>query len=307
MRILVTGASGFIGGNIVESLSQERGYEIIATGRSPMDKFKPYNNVTYFMQDLSEKINRLSCDVCIHCAGLADDRSTIEELEKSNIRATENLLLAIKNCSLLIYISSASVYDFSDGKPKKEEDVVPNKNLSSYGKSKLDAEIVVMNSGIRSIYILRPRAVYGPGDRVLLPRILKLIKGNRMIIPINLSKKSSLTHIENLCEAVELSLFQGKYGTHIFNVADNQSYDLNAVFSEILVKKVSRQSFIRIPASILNLIVFLNRIPGIKGQFSKQSYKYIVDHSILSIDKAKEQLNYIGKREFFKSINQLDI
>ncbi|HSI77174.1 MAG TPA: NAD(P)-dependent oxidoreductase [Lunatimonas sp.] len=307
MKILVTGASGFIGGKIVDNLAKDNRYEILATGRSHTDRFKHHTNVTYLQQDLKNNLPNLYCDVCIHCAGLADDRSTFEQLISHNVSTTENLLLALQNCNLLIFISSASVYDFSDGKPRKEEDVDLSFPLSSYGKSKIVAENMVVNSTIKSIYILRPRAVYGPGDRVLLPRILRLIKANKMIVPANLTSKASLTHIENLYEAVTKSISQAKSGTHIFNIADNMVYDLNAVFSEILIKKVSKKSFIRIPARVMKSIVFINNILGIKGYLNEQSYKYIVEHSQLSIEKAEKQLNYTGKQEFYKSIDQLDI
>lgn len=307
MKILVTGASGFIGGKIVENLAKNTDYDVLATGRSSTAKFGHYPNVTYFTQDLKNTLPFLSCDVCIHCAGLADDRSTNEQLIANNVRATENLLTALQHCNLLIFISSASVYDFSDGVPKREEDVDMHIPLSSYGKSKIVAEKLVIDSAIKSVYILRPRAVYGPGDRVLLPRILRLIKGGSMIIPANLTSRTSLTHIENLYEAVLKSISLSNPGTHIFNIADKEIYDLNAVFSEILIRKLSKKSFIRIPITMMKFIVFINSVLGGKGQLTKQSYKYITEYSQLSIEKAQTQLNYIGSHEFSKSIDDLDI
>jgi nucleoside-diphosphate-sugar epimerase len=122
MKILVTGASGFIGGNLVEMLAADEQNDILATGRSLTNKFDPYPNVTYFQQDLSVAVPDQNCDVCIHCAGLADDRSSIEQFITHNVKATENLLHAVRHCKVLIFISSASVYDFADGKVKFEED-----------------------------------------------------------------------------------------------------------------------------------------------------------------------------------------
>jgi len=307
MRILVTGASGFIGGRIVEMLAKNQTYQILATGRSPTSKFIPLKNVTYFEQDLNEEIQHLTCEVCIHCAGLADDRSTQKELILNNVLATENLLTAVQHCNLFIYISSSSVYDFSDGKPKCEDDTIDNKCISPYGRSKLEAESIVSNSNIKSIYILRPRAVYGEGDRVLLPRILRLIKWNRMFIPGNLSNRSSLTHIENLCEAVEKSLLLALTGVHIYNIADKVDYNLNVVFREIMIRKSRSAYMIKIPEGLIKFLILTNKALGIKGQISSQSYKYISEPSQLNIDKAVEQLNYRGNRDFFESLDQLNI
>jgi nucleoside-diphosphate-sugar epimerase len=150
MKILVTGASGFIGGNLVELLAADERNDIVATGRSFTNKFDPYPNVAYFQQDLSVAVPDQSCDVCIHCAGLADDRSSIEQFITHNVKATENLLHAVRHCKVMIFISSASVYDFADGKVKFEEDAHMSDQISLYGQSKLLAEEAIGASGIRS-------------------------------------------------------------------------------------------------------------------------------------------------------------
>ncbi|NJL74876.1 MAG: NAD(P)-dependent oxidoreductase [Saprospiraceae bacterium] len=242
MNILITGASGFIGGSIAQTLAGNAQHRILATGRSNTKKFIHYPNINYFQQDLSQKMARLSVEVCIHCAGLADDNATKEQFEQHNVLATKHLLQALMDCKVLIFISSASVYNFQDGKAKCEEDANLNKSSSLYGRSKLRAEHLVQNSGIPSIYILRPRAVYGTGDSVLLPRILKLIKGNKMIIPSRLGAQSSLTHIQNLCEVVTKAIAQSKSGVHVFNIADPKIYHLKTVFSEILIQKVGKRN-----------------------------------------------------------------
>lgn len=307
MKILITGASGFIGGSIVDMLAKNRQQEILATGRSFTNKFNPYSNVFYFQQDLSKKIPEQNCDVCIHCAGLADDTSTEKQLYINNILATENLLKVLTNCKLLIYISSASVYDFSDNCTRTEEDAVTTKSLSLYGKSKLQAEKIIQSCCIESVYILRPRAVYGQGDRVLLPRVLSLIKMNRMIVPRTLSSKTSLTHIQNLCEVVEKTMLQSKLGIHIFNVADKNEYNLEAIFSQILYKKCGSKNFIQLPTSFVKLFILIHSMLHHKKQFSTQSLKYITQNSVLSIKKTEKELNYRGKYNFFDNIEQLDI
>ncbi|MBX3239980.1 MAG: NAD(P)-dependent oxidoreductase [Chitinophagaceae bacterium] len=307
MKILVTGASGFIGGRITEAFAAEAGVQVIATGRSYTGRFGNYPNVTYFQQDLSRPMPSQYCDVCIHCAGLADDRSTKAEFTRHNVEATENLLSALRGCETLVFISSASVYDFADGKTKSEDDADINSRLSMYGKTKLLAERVVAGPGITSVYILRPRAVYGPGDRVLLPRILRLIKGNKMILPGTLSSKTSLTHIQNLCEAVLASAAQSKPGVHVFNITDQKVYDLRSVFGEIAFKKTGKRAFIRIPDMIVRIIASAGAVPGLKSQLSTQSLNYITQNAVLMTGKAVKELDYQGNHEFYSSIDQLDI
>jgi nucleoside-diphosphate-sugar epimerase len=307
MKILVTGASGFIGGNLVELLAADPRNGIVATGRSFTNKFDPYPNVAYFQQDLSVAVPDQSCDVCIHCAGLADDRSSIEQFITHNVKATENLLHAVRHCKVMIFISSASVYDFADGKVKFEEDAHMSDQISLYGQSKLLAEEAIGASGIRSVYILRPRAVYGRGDRVLLPRILGTIRNQKMILPAGLSSKASLTHIGNLGEIVMKCLAESSPGVHVFNIADKVIYDLKTVFGEILRRKSGRKTFIFIPMQIVSFFVNIGSYLGIRGKLSKQALRYIIEDSVISVEKAEKLLGYIGQHEFYTSVDQLDI
>jgi nucleoside-diphosphate-sugar epimerase len=157
------------------------------------------------------------------------------------------------------------------------------------------------------VYILRPRAVYGRGDRVLLPRILGLIKGNSMILPGKLSSKSSMTHIGNLCEMVVKCLAQSAPGVHIFNVADKTTYNLRTVFGRILKRSSGKKTFIVIPMPIVALFVYIRTFLGIKGRLSQQSFQYITENSVISVEKAERLLGYTGQYQFYTSIDQLDI
>jgi nucleoside-diphosphate-sugar epimerase len=307
MKILVTGASGFIGSTIVESLAADQTNDVWATGRSFTPKFDHFENVTYFQQDLSEDLPELVFDVCIHSAGLADDKATREQFYKHNVKATENLLRALRGCKTFIFISSASVYDYADGKIKYEEDAHLDNDLSLYGHSKLLAEGLVRASGISSVYILRPRAVYGRGDRVLLPRILGLIRGGTMILPANISGKASMTHVQNLTEVVQKCIRQSAAGIHVFNVADKRVYNLTEIFGAILQRKFGNKRFIYIPGPVVAFFVFLGYYLGGVGRLSKQSLKYITEDSVIGVDKVEELIGYEAQYDFFSSVEELDI
>lgn len=307
MKLLVTGASGFIGGAIVEALAANNQNQIWATGRSHTTRFRPFANVTYFQQDLSERIPDQSCDACIHCAGLADDNATPAEFERHNVTATENLIGALPGCKLFVFVSSSSVYDFTDGRIKRETDADLNKELSRYGRSKLLAEEVVRGSAIESIYIVRPRAVYGRGDRVLLPRILGLIRRGKMILPANISSKASMTHIDNFTEVVLKSIETAAPGVHIFNVADKKIYDLKSIFGEILQRKSGKKTIVWLPGPLVSFLSFLSSFWGGQQKISKQALRYLTEDSVLSVEKAEQLLGYAGSHEFYSSVDQLEL
>jgi nucleoside-diphosphate-sugar epimerase len=307
MKILVTGASGFIGGYVAMELAKIPGNQIIATGRSATNRFKDFRTIEYQKLDLTGNLPELLCDVCVHSAGLADDKSTHQQLEQANVLATSNLIRALKNCKCIVYISSASVYDFTDGKPKSEEDASLTNSISDYGRSKLMGEEVVRQSGIPSIYVLRPRAVYGPGDRVLMPRILKLVGKRRTVLLGPVQSISSMTHVHNLYEAIGKCINRAQFGVCIYNIADKETYRLKDVFAEISFLKYNHRNFFHVPMFVVNAVIATTKLLSIKSVLTRQSVNYLNQDSVLRIGKAIQELGYSPELDFFNSKDSLDL
>jgi 2-alkyl-3-oxoalkanoate reductase len=307
MKILVTGATGFVGGRVVEALSRLPHLSITATGRSSLNPFHLDPEITFLVLDLSEPLATMpQYDACVHCAGLADDASSTQELYRANVQATQNLCSALTQCKVFIFISSASVYDFSDEKVKVETDTHHTDQLSEYGKSKLQAEHSVANATLPSRYILRPRAVYGRGDRHLLPRICRLIRTNRLILPFPLEKKASLTHIDNLIESILAALKQAKAGLHIYNISDPKAYQLHEVFWSVAQWHTQGQlkSILVLPNWALKTLLFLSTY--ISKWFDKpplltpQSLRYLALDAVLDCSAIQKDLKIEQKQTFSK-------
>jgi nucleoside-diphosphate-sugar epimerase len=296
MRVLVTGASGFIGSRVVERLSKISAFNITATGRSLHCPVLLPDNVRYLSIDLSQTVPPLHFDACIHCAGLAADHADMKSLHLANVRATENLFVALTDCKVFVHISSSSVYHFADQNAKSEADAHIHPFLSVYGKSKLEAEQTLAHCHVPSVYVLRPRAVYGRGDRHLLPRICKLVKANRLFLPGELNVSTSLTHIENLNETILAALHQQRMGTHIYNVCDAQTYQMRDVFEQIAFWCTQGQlkSTHIIPAFLLRSVVFLSRywsaLTAKPPLLTAQSLDYLQFSSRLDISLVQREL-----------------
>lgn len=301
LTVFVTGASGFIGGDIVRFLAATNpNWVILANGRSALNQPFESPNVRYIQGALEDFQERFQADIAVHCAGLADDRSEASELLKHNVQATSHLLDCLQGCRCFIFISSSSVYDFSDGLPKSESDLPLDMScISAYGRSKRAAEQLLEASGLPSVYILRPRAVYGLNDRVLQPRILRLLKGRRLFLPGQLAIRSSLTHIENLISAVVLSIGQCAPGVHIYNVADQETYILRHVFGAIARRKLNASpKIVVLPMRLLKAAAFFGALLGLKMPFSRQSLNYLSQHSVLNTGKIRQDLGYKGYNSF---------
>ncbi len=211
-KILVTGATGFAGGRIVEGL-QGYGAQVIATGRNmARQQALEQLGATFMAADLSDKhaVDNLvgDADLIIHCAALSSPWGTYQAFYEANVLATENLVRAAANGSVqrFIFISTPSIYfDFTNRRNIRENDPLPSPLVNHYATTKLAAEKIVLESGIPSI-ALRPRAIIGRGDTVIMPRVLEAYHQNRLKIVGNGQNVVSVTPVANLVQAVRLCM-----------------------------------------------------------------------------------------------------
>ena len=177
-RIVVTGASGFIGGRVADAL-EWAGHDVVRVGR------RKSSRVNYVACDLADPWPREKledCDVVIHAAARASPWGTRKLFTRDNIDATRQ---AINYCEAaghprLVHISSSSVYYRPDDQfGISEETPFPKRFVNLYAETKRGSE-EIMEKYRGHWSILRPRAVFGPGDTVLLPRILEAARRGKL-------------------------------------------------------------------------------------------------------------------------------
>lgn len=304
-KILVTGASGFIGGHICDYLHR-LGYEVLGWGRRKIPPDWWNSDIFYQSVDLLSEIPRLSnIYTIVHVAGLADDRSSFNKLLDINVRGLNNLIRVIPEHCGFIFISSASVYPLDREVHKEQRRISPEDNISFYGKSKHLAEQLLQKESHRCTYntILRPRAVYGPRDTTLLPRLTKLLKGNTIYFPGDGAATMSLTHVFNLCEAVQLSLEKKANG--IFNIADNRTYVIKQVLLDVLTADTPLR-WRSWPLSIFRRIADINKWLGLNLPINHQSLNYLNTSMSLDIALAQQKLGYEPNFELADYISSRD-
>lgn len=225
MRVAVTGASGFVGGAVATALAA-RGHDVIGFGRRP----DGWSGGAYEQWDLAHGPHGASVDAVVHSAALADDWADLGDAMLANRIGTRNVVASFPD-TRVVHISTSSVYDaFAPNVRVTEDAPLPTRFLSAYSESKAAAELELPADAV----ILRPHAVYGPGDTTLLPRILAGIRGSRLVLPEGARVRHTLTHIDNLVHAVELAL-TGPAG--VYNVGDDTEVLLSAVLQEFLVRR----------------------------------------------------------------------
>lgn len=177
MKILITGASGFVGGNFLQRFSSRSDLDILGVARRPI----PQPN--YRQIDLCQTIKLdFKPDVVIHAAAHVSPWGSKQQYHAKNIAATQNVVnfCEEKQVSKLIYLSSSSVYYRDEAQLNIQESttIVPD-FINDYAATKYAGEQIVKGFSGRHT-ILRPRAIFGPGDTVLFPRILEAAQKKRL-------------------------------------------------------------------------------------------------------------------------------
>lgn len=216
-KILVTGASGFLGGRLLKHLAALYPSTVVTGTSRRADRKKEFEALGCFFiaGDLldvlfCEEITK-EADVVIHCAALSSPWGNINLFEEANVKATKNLLNASVSNKVkrFIFISTPSIYfDFTDRYNIKEEDPLPEKMVNHYAATKLEAEqfVLAMNGkGIETL-ALRPRAIIGAEDTVIFPRLIKAYKEGRLKIIGNGKTIADLTCVRNVIEAILCSM-----------------------------------------------------------------------------------------------------
>ena len=222
MRILITGAGGFLGAHTAVRLAA-RGHDVVPTARRalPVPVFAPLPgphataaaSLTTLPADLArDDLSPLlaGCDAVVHCAARASPWGPREIFWRDNVVATERLLKAAAHAATVrrfVHISTPSIY--FDGRPqhdRTEEFTPPRRWPTAYAESKWTAEERVRAARSLGPVILRPRAVFGPGDRAIVPRIVAAAARGYLPLPGGGTASIDITYVDNVVDSIEAAL-----------------------------------------------------------------------------------------------------
>lgn len=253
MRILLTGSNGFVGSAIATD-ARRRGWEVVGLGRSPA----PSGPVTHYVRhDLTRTLPPDlvpgPVDAVVHCAALASPWAAPRAFVDANVHGTRNVVAwcAEHGSPYLAYVSSSSVvYRDAHQQDLTEDAPVPPdpEQINVYSRTKRIGERAVeAYDGARSV--LRPRAVFGPGDTVLLPRIVRAAR--RGVLPVlepagGPPVRTDLTYVDTAAHYVLEAVARRVSGT--YHVTNAQPVDLYPFLLGLLARLGVRPRVRRVPA-----------------------------------------------------------
>jgi nucleoside-diphosphate-sugar epimerase len=229
-RILVTGASGFIGSALVPSLAAA-GHYVRAASRNPSSAVAGGGIECVGLPDLTGGINwdvlLAGIDIVVHLAGIAHrQRHEIVDYDKVNREVTDGLAQAClrHRVKRLIFLSSIAAQTGSAADHILTEADEP-RPLTAYGHSKLAAEVAIQQCGV-PFTILRPVIVYGPRAAANI-RLMTRIAASPWPLPFGAFRnRRSLVAIDNLIQAIAHCLDSPATLDQIFIVADSEPISL---------------------------------------------------------------------------------
>lgn len=284
-RVLITGASGFVGFHLVNE-ALHNNLEVYAAVRKSSDvshlkglnihyTYPDFDNIEALIKELEEK----QYAYIIHAAALTKAK-TQQDYNYVNAGYTYNLALAATKANIplkkFVFLSSLAAIGPSQhiGELIKD-DTTPNP-VTAYGKSKLLAEQQLQPLTTLPLVIMRPTAVYGPRDKDIYIILKKISQGIEPYIG-KIDQQLSFVYVKDLAKVTVQVLFTNvTYQT--YNISDGKAYDRYALADyskQILHKKTFR---IHLPLVVVKALAW----------FLEKAYVYSKATPTLNIEKLNE-------------------
>ena len=327
-KILITGASGFIGSFIVEEALRQ-GLETWAAVRKSSSKAFLQDERIHFIElnlsseeALKEQLQGHAFDYVVHAAGVTKCLHK-EDFRRINTEGTMNLVRAIMELKMpikrFVYISSLSIMGaIREQQPYTEiqenDTAQPN---TAYGKSKLEAEewlsrlnkeLGARNEELLPYVILRPTGVYGPRERDYF-MMFKSIKAHTDFAVGYQQQDITFVYVTDVVQAVFLALEKGKTGRRYF-LSDGEVYQ-SSTFSNLIRKELGNPWWIRITAPIwlLRIITFcgeyIGHMTGKVTALNNDKYNIMRQRNWrCDITPAREELGYEPKVQLEEGVKR---
>ena len=283
MKILITGASGFIGSFICEEAVRQ-GFDTWAAVRGSSKRdFLNIDGLHFLELDLSsqsrleEQLRPHQFDYVVHAAGVTKCLNT-DDFFRVNTEGTKNLVRALMALKMplkrFVYLSSLSIFGaIREQQPYTEilDTDTPQPN-TAYGKSKLEAERWLDSLDAAGepfpFIVLRPTGVYGPRERDYFLMVQSIKQHSDFAVGYT-RQDITFVYVLDVVQAVFLALDHGQVG-HKYFLSDGEVYQ-SSTFSDLIRKELGNPWWIRVTAPVWVLRVvtwFGDKIGHLRGKIS---------------------------------------
>lgn len=243
------------------------------------------------------------CEVIVHCAARASPWGPREIFWRDNVLATERLLAAARRAGTvrrLVHVSTPSIYfNGRDQLDRNEEFHAPRHWPTAYAETKWAAECRVRADSSLNPVILRPRAVFGPGDRAIAPRLIAIAERGIVPLPGGGDALTDVTYIDNVIDAIEAAV-RAPVSTvgRAFNITNGEPIMVRDLLTRLFGALGIRARQVAVPRVLVNLAARASEaIAALRpGKPEPRITRYgagLLSYSqTLCIDAARSELGY---------------
>ncbi|HEX8460716.1 MAG TPA: NAD(P)-dependent oxidoreductase [Segetibacter sp.] len=303
-KVLITGASGFVGFHLIEA-ALAKGLDVFAAVRKSSDikHLSPYKiNYTFpdftSIDNLQKELKEQQYDFIIHAAGTTKAKNQ-EEYNRVNATYTINLAKAVENAGTglqkMVFISSLAAIGPLDQTAALINENTTAKPVTSYGKSKLLAEELLKETKL-PLVVLRPTAVYGSRDKDIFIILKTFAKGLEPYIG-KTPQQLSFVYVKDLAVATVNALFTTDAANGTYNITDGQCYDRYqmANITKSVLNKRTVKFHLPLPV-VRGLAIVLEKTYAMFDKTPALNIEKLAELTAVNwccdIEKAKTKLNY---------------
>lgn len=304
-KLLITGASGFLGYHLVEE-AVKQGFEVTAAVRknSPVEQLKkfPIEFISLDYEDhraLLKNLTEGNYDYIVHAAG-ATKANHAEDYDRVNAQYTQNLAQAAvaygEHLKKFVFISSLAAVGPLDNSFDTITEKKVSKPVTPYGKSKLLAEANLASFNTLPLIVLRPTAIYGPMERDLFLIVKSINRGLELYIG-QIDQMLSFVHVKDVAR-VSLQALSSSIQKGTYNLSDGQRYDryaLTSILKNSLHKKTIK---IHLPIPVVKALAAVLEVfysfSKKKPALNTEKMAELTAHNwVCSIDLLKKDIGYL--------------
>jgi nucleoside-diphosphate-sugar epimerase len=272
MKILITGATGFIGSHLLPRLIEDK-HHLVAALRNRASANKLFQSLPYIIVgDINRQTNwreaLVGIDAVIHLAGRAhvlQEKVGNPEAEfmEVNFYGTQNLVQSAIAAGVKHFIFISSIGAVTSQSDRTLTEATPSQPDTAYGRSKLQAERALINlteNTSMTWTVLRPTLVYGEGNPGNMASLVKLIK-RRLPLPLGaIDNRRSFLYVGNLVDAIAICAIHPQAKNQLFLISDVEQISTPTLIDLIARSLNNPVILLPFPSKILKLLGYIGNI-----------------------------------------------
>ncbi|HZS76619.1 MAG TPA: NAD-dependent epimerase/dehydratase family protein [Ktedonobacteraceae bacterium] len=315
MRVLITGATGLLGGHLIKEL-QERG-ETIRALVLPVENADKLikQGIEVVRGDITDASSLgpavKDVDLIFHLAGMMGVWRPLADYRLVNVNGTENLYMAAQRAGVrrFVHTSSHTVYGLGHGRFMTENDPLrPDPDPYSLTKAEGDRLVrrLMLNSGVETV-ILRPGTFFGPGDRLHFGRMAQKMKDGKGLIIGRGDNHLPFCYVTDVVQGFMLAAYHPKAPGNVYNITNDRPLTQLEMFNAIADAVGGKRPTLHLPylpifyGSIVaeRIVAPLTRTKPVVTQLGAMMFGSDNKHSV---EKARRELGFEPKVDLLTGI-----